>query len=773
LATFTKNLLGKLFGRFSISTSATFFVVLGVVTIPSLIFVGFSFLHKAEVYVNQIAEDRLVNLRNSRAQILLNYFDSSAGVIQEFSTSATVLNGAIDLKDALPSASDNVFESLAEKKSMLEKARSSINRFYRGPYLDIFHEYNPESNEILDFIPQEENGILLQDAFIAKNTNPINERYKLLNSELVPSYSVFHEKYQAKFLEFLKRHGLYDVLLVDADSELVVYSALKEADFGISIRKSALRETGAFRVFEQAKKAKSGEVVVEDFSLYTPSLGRPIGFWATPIYLDKKILGVLIIKFETSVISNIITNNYSWKTDGLGASGEVLVTGSDGYLRNDSRSSFENPEKYIENLSQGNSKNKVQMYLQTNSNAVLQENKSLAFSEGVMGKKYFATYKSLNGNQVIGAYGPLRYGNLRWAISAEMDKQESSILANELNRYVWFSIIVISLLLIPVSYFITRLFLNPFNNLIETIRRIYTTKSLKLRLRGRFTKEVNVLIDSFNLMLDQLQHNEEVITAAKENIEDSITVAKRLLVGKLPPDQEFKNTFAASDILWRPRDAVGGDVYWLRDFGSRVYLACIDCTGHGVPGAFIAITVISALEQIPNTSYEWLELPYVIGAIHEEFQKKFTRTDFSDSFKDGFAISLICFDKQAESISFIGMGQDGVIKHADRSTTLMKGNRKSIGFDTEINPQNLQSFSSPWSSEDTYILYSDGLTTQVGDVKRKMMGTSYVLDQIDSINGNNPDSIVSGLTRTFDEWRGSLEARDDLTIMAVKPKPLK
>ena len=127
MATFTKNLLGKLFGRFSISTSATFFVVLGVVTIPSLIFVGFSFLHKAEVYVNQIAEDRLVNLRNSRAQILLNYFDSSAGVIQEFSTSTTVLNGAIDLKDALPSASDNVFESLAEKKSTLEKARSSIN----------------------------------------------------------------------------------------------------------------------------------------------------------------------------------------------------------------------------------------------------------------------------------------------------------------------------------------------------------------------------------------------------------------------------------------------------------------------------------------------------------------------------------------------------------------------------------------------------------------------------------------------------------------------
>jgi serine phosphatase RsbU (regulator of sigma subunit) len=274
-------------------------------------------------------------------------------------------------------------------------------------------------------------------------------------------------------------------------------------------------------------------------------------------------------------------------------------------------------------------------------------------------------------------------------------------------------------------------------------------------------------------MIEQLQLNEQVITSAKENIEDSIKVANRLLVVKLPPDREFQNIFTEHGVLWQPRDAVGGDIYWLKDFGNRIYLACIDCTGHGVPGAFIAITVISALEQIPGTTYEWMSLPNLVGSIHEGFQQKFTRSDSGESFKDGFAISLICFDKQSAEISFIGMAQDGVIKHQDGATTLMKGNRKSIGFDKEINVENLQSHTYPWNSNDTYILFSDGLTTQVGEKKKKMMGTTHVLNQLDLMQGNHAHQIVQELSEVFNEWRGASEIRDDLTILAVKPKSLK
>jgi serine phosphatase RsbU (regulator of sigma subunit) len=744
---------------------------MGCVTIPSLSIVAFLFLQKSEAYVEQIAQDRLVNLRNSRSQTLLNFLDSSANIISQFANTQPSVNGFIDLKDGLPSAADAVLESIGEKSSLLKKANSKVNGYYRGAYLKQYESYNPGSDALLQFIPSEMDGVLLQDAFIASNPNSIKNRFELLDSSIVPTYSVFHEKYHPKILEFIQKHQYYDALLIDADSSKIVYSTMKEADFGLNIQRSALKNTALSRVFDRAKKIKSGETVFEDFSLYTPSLGQPIAFWGSPIFLDGRLVGVLVIKIKSNLISNVISNYYSWEEDGLGKTGDVIVTGADGMLRSDSRDSIQNPEVFLRKLLKEGRKKEYQMYLLTHSDALLEKNNSLAFQEGVNGQVSTASYKSLDDKDVIGSFRPLRFQEINWVISAEMDRVETQNLSSELKKYIWISVFVIGLLLIPISYLVAQFFLKPFSRLIDTIDRIYNTGNLKLRLRGRFTTEVNSLIRSFNRMLEQLQENEDTITAAKESIDDSISVANRVLVSKLPSQSEFDEFFSQSTVLWRPRDVVGGDIYWLRDFGNRIYLACIDCTGHGVPGAFIAMTAISSLEKIPSTTYEWYELPQVIEAIHQSFQLEFIDVNDSNKFKDGFAISILCLDKYAKSISFIGMGQDGMIKHADESVTFIKGNRKSIGYKSHLDVDSLQSFSQPWSDEDTYVLYSDGLTTQVGDRQRKMMGTHRLINSLEQLSGNDPQKVVEQLAMSFDMWRGAVDARDDLTIIAIKPKP--
>ena len=767
-----KNLLNNLFSRFSISTTAVMFLVLGCITLPSLATVAFIFLNKAEDYTAQIAQDRLVNLRNSRAQTLVDFLGSNVNIISQFSNTQVAVNGSIDFKDGLPNAADAVLESLGEKKTALQKATKEMSAYYEGPYLKAYEQFNPSSKKILGFIPHEMDGILLQDAFIAQNQFPINKRYELLSSSVVPTYSVFHEKYHPRILEFIQKHQYYDAMLIDSLSSVVVYSSLKEADFGLNIQKSELKNTALFRIYEKAKKAKQGDAIFEDFSFYPPSLGRPIAFFAAPIFLDGRLISVLIIKIKTDLISNAISNYYNWEKDGLGETGDVLVTGSDGFLRNDSRRSVQNPSAFLERLASEGRKSDYQMYLFTNSGALIEKNDSLAFENGGKGKTETVSYTSLGSHRVIGSYRPFRFQDINWILSAEIDETEASNLSKDLKRYIWISITVVAAILIPISILVASLFVRPFNRLIDTINRISQTHNLTLRLRGRFTKEVNSLISSFNQMLEQLQHNEQVITSAKENIEDSIKVANRVLVNKLPSTNEFHEAFSSSAILWRPRDTVGGDVYWLKDFGSRIYLACIDCTGHGVPGAFIAITALSAFEEIPNTSFEWYELPEVVTAIQTGFQEKFKRMGESSDFKDGFALSLLCFDKYSKTVSFIGMGQDGITKHSDGTSTFLKGNRKSIGIDALPDIGKLTFHSQPWRDSDTYMLYSDGLVTQVGESQRRMMGTSYVLDQIALIDGNDPQQLVDAIHRAFDSWRGSIDARDDLTIIAVKPKTL-
>jgi serine phosphatase RsbU (regulator of sigma subunit) len=624
----------------------------------------------------------------------------------------------------------------------------------------------------LQFIPETQDAILLQDAFIATNEHPFTDRYLLTSSPVTPTYSVFHEKYHPAFLSFLKKNDFYDVLLIDAKTEGIVYSALKEADFGATVGASVLKNTALYSAFEQAKKMKPGDVHFEDFTFYTPSLGQPIAFWASPVYLEQNLVGVLVIKIQPRLISNIVTNQFSFRDDGLGNTGEVLVIGKDGLIRSDSRASFEKPEVYFQSLVEGRSEHLARMYLKTNSNALLQDNRSFGFREAIQGKRAVASYESFDKNKVIGAYGPIRFGNLQWVISAEVSEDEVNTLSNALSHYVWFSLLVMSLILIPVSYVVARVFLRPFKRLINTIQRIYQTQNLTLRLTGNYTTEINSLTSSFNLMLERLQKNEEIITSAKDNIEDSIAVAKRVLESKLPGHEKFTQMFSSHSIHWRPRDIVGGDVYWLKAYGGRFYLACIDCTGHGVPGAFIAMLAISSLDQIAPATFEWNELSDVVKEIDKNFQEQFSLVHDSSSFKDGFALSLLCFDKATESVSFVGMGQDALIKHADGSVTVLKGHKKQIGYGGDSTNLNLQVIETTWSSDDTYFLYSDGLTTQVGEAKRAMMGTNRVTQCLADASSNSPEHLVASVIEKFESWRGSVDVRDDLTLIAVQPQLL-
>ena len=747
-------------------------MAIGLIILPSLFAISAIFMYKADDYINEIAKERLITLRNSRTQLLVNFLEANQKLIGQFSSSQVVINSLIDFKDGLPSAADAVLQSVAEKQAALASAQTLIQEYYRGPYLKEYQEYNPKSDFILNFIPETQDAILLQDAFIATNEHSLTERYMLTSSPVTPTYSVFHEKYHPAFLNFLQKNDFYDVLLIDAKTEVVVYSTLKEADFGVSVGTSVLKHTALYSAFEQAKKMMPGDVHFEDFTFNTPSLGQPIAFWASPVYLDQNLVGVLVVKIQPRLISNVVTNQFSFRDDGLGETGEVFVIGQDGLIRSDSRASFEKPEIYFQSLLERNSQHIVQMLLKTNSNALLQDNRSFGFREAIQGKRAVAAYESFGQNKVIGAYGPIRFGNLKWAISAEVSEGEVNTLSKALSHYIWFSLLVISLILIPISYVVARVFLRPFKKLINTIQRIYQTQNLSLRLTGHYTTEVNSLTSSFNLMLERLQKNEKIITSAKENIEDSIAVAKRVLESKLPGNDKFTQMFSSHSVHWRPRDIVGGDVYWLKDFGGRIYLACIDCTGHGVPGAFIAMLAISTLDRIAPATFEMNELSDVVKAIDKNFQEQLSLVHDASSFKDGFALSLLCFDKATESVSFVGMGQDALIKHADGSVTVLKGHKKQIGYGGDSTNLNLQVIETPWLSDDTYFLYSDGLTTQLGELKRAMMGTNRVTQYLEGASSNSPELLVASVIEKFESWRGSVDVRDDLTLIAVKPQSL-
>jgi methyl-accepting chemotaxis protein len=175
----------------------------------------------------------------------------------------------------------------------------------------------------------------LQKAYITDNPHPLGQKENLDTAEDGSIYSQAHARLHGWFRSFLRNNGYYDIFLFDTDGDLV-YTVFKELDFATNLRDGRWSDTGLGRVF---KGALAGETVFDDFKPYAPSADAPAAFIARPIRnASGEIVGVLAFQMP---IGNI--NATMATSDSNGASGETLLVGEDGLVRNQSRFAAEAP----------------------------------------------------------------------------------------------------------------------------------------------------------------------------------------------------------------------------------------------------------------------------------------------------------------------------------------------------------------------------------------------------------------------------------------------
>tara|TARA_Y100000588_G_scaffold158613_2_gene172520 strand:+ start:262 stop:2424 length:2163 start_codon:yes stop_codon:yes gene_type:complete len=176
----------------------------------------------------------------------------------------------------------------------------------------------------------------LQSAYITNNPNPTGQKDMLDDAGTGTTYDVIHAWFHPWFHKFQQDGGYYDVFLFDAEGNLV-YSVFKELDFATNFGDSnpgQWAKTDLGTVFREAMKAgEAGKVAFTDFQPYAPSADAPAGFISTPVVnLGGEVIGVLALQMPIDELSNIMA-----APDGLGETGELLMVGDDGLLRNDSR----------------------------------------------------------------------------------------------------------------------------------------------------------------------------------------------------------------------------------------------------------------------------------------------------------------------------------------------------------------------------------------------------------------------------------------------------
>jgi serine phosphatase RsbU (regulator of sigma subunit)/Tfp pilus assembly protein PilF len=274
--------------------------------------------------------------------------------------------------------------------------------------------------------------------------------------------------------------------------------------------------------------------------------------------------------------------------------------------------------------------------------------------------------------------------------------------------------------------------------------------------KNRLKSRINVMLEAQN----------KLISFKNKEITDSIRYAQRIQEAVFPPDTQFNRLLSESFILYKPKDIVSGDFYWVEEWGTSVLLAVADCTGHGVPGAFMSIVGNNLLNQAVNV--HGLHKPFLIlNDLNKNISKILHQTIEESKVKDGMDISLVNIDRKNMKLEFSGAYNDLWIIR-DYKMTELKADKFPVGV---FVGEELRSFSHhefDLQKGDMLYLFTDGYADQFGGPNEKKFKYSRLRDLILANSGKPMNEQKKVLDETWLDWKGDLEQLDDICIIGVR-----
>jgi serine phosphatase RsbU (regulator of sigma subunit) len=299
-----------------------------------------------------------------------------------------------------------------------------------------------------------------------------------------------------------------------------------------------------------------------------------------------------------------------------------------------------------------------------------------------------------------------------------------------------------------------------------------STNNIK-KIQSRFEKEKAEQIAEIERLKNvELKAAYEIIERKNKDIEDSIHYARRIQQGILPSDENIGKCFRDVFVFYRPKDIVSGDFYWLSNTTSEkngnafTTIAAVDCTGHGVPGAFMSVLGNTLLNQTifnreivyPNQVLDYLnqELPRNLKSYGQEL-----------SIRDGMDMALCSFDLKNKTLYFSGANNPCWVFRKDEIIELNADKQAiSAGTDFEKKPFRLQEFK--LNSGDLVVLFTDGFADQFGGPKGKKFKYKTLKELLQKHSLEPLEKIKQNLQSTFEAWKGELEQVDDVCLIGIR-----
>jgi len=260
----------------------------------------------------------------------------------------------------------------------------------------------------------------------------------------------------------------------------------------------------------------------------------------------------------------------------------------------------------------------------------------------------------------------------------------------------------------------------------------------------------------------KLKDSFEEIEEKNKDILDSITYAKRLQDAILPPLSIIKQYLPDFFLLFKPKDIVAGDFYWMERAGNNILVAAADCTGHGVPGALVSVVCSNALNRTVK-EFNIIEPGKILDKVRELVLETFEKSE--SNVQDGMDISLCCINTKTNEVQWSGAYNslwyinNGKIHEVAADKQPIGKCDKPVPFNTHN--LNLQ-------KGDTLYLFTDGYADQFGGPNGKKFKYKQMEELLLTNAAKSMDEQKNALDRALEVWKGDLEQVDDILVLGIK-----
>ena len=262
----------------------------------------------------------------------------------------------------------------------------------------------------------------------------------------------------------------------------------------------------------------------------------------------------------------------------------------------------------------------------------------------------------------------------------------------------------------------------------------------------------------------------EVEKAKKEvedknkDITDSITYAKRIQRAMLPHRKDIWAAFPQSFVLFKPKDIVSGDFYFFHKNEQSVFIAAVDCTGHGVPGAFMSMI---GADKLNEAVYESSETSEILSLLNKGIKTALKQSDSDESTRDGMDIALCSVDNENRIVKYTGANRPFyIIRKGQTVVEEIKATKKAIGGLTE-DSQHFDTHEIKLQEGDTFYISTDGY----GDTfsrQGKKLTTKKFKETLLGIQNKNMKEQEKHLDDFIENWKDGIEQVDDILVIGVR-----